>query len=211
MRREKSIDLTFQPKGRTAMLRLTARVEPERISKTPFQFPSSNLFKEIDESSQFYTYTIIPPDPKRVEGLSDSSGNPFFKEYCRTGSGHPAGFTSGWVSNDDQNLYVRMDFTPDNTMDGDKDYAHVHVKTSHGLKSYKVSEAEKTWGSPDFVYTAEAKYQHKIYEFSIPLSELGSEQGPKRENSNLRSPRMELPLPSATGRSFQPGPITPSP
>ena len=105
-----------------------------------------------------------------------------------------------------------MDFTPDNTMDGDKDYAHVHVKTSHGLKSYKVSEAEKTWGSPDFVYTAGAKYQHKIYEFSIPLSELGLSKAQERDEIQLAFSGARNPAsPLRRGRSFQPGPTTPSP
>ena len=174
----KTLDISFPPDAPEKTLKLFARVEPEHISKTPFQFPSSNLFREIDDGARFYSYGLSLPDKDKVPGERGmtSAEKPFFKEYCRTGSGHPSGFTYGWVRNDDKNLYVKIDFTPDNTMDGNKDYAEVHVKTANGLKSFKVSEADKTWGSPDFNYTSNAKYQHKIYEFKIPFTELGLKQ-----------------------------------
>ena len=66
-----------------------------------------------------------------------------------------------------------MDFTPDNTMDGVKDYAKVYAKTAEGLKEFKVSVPETGWGSPGFAYTNKASYQHKVYEFKIPFSQLG--------------------------------------
>lgn len=33
------------------------------------------------------------------------------------------------------------------------------------------------WGKPSFIYTDKVAYQHKVYEFSIPLSELGVSSG----------------------------------
>jgi len=45
--------------------------------------------------------------------------NPFSRNL-QNGSGHPSSYTYGWVTNDDKALHVKLEFTPDNTMDGDK-------------------------------------------------------------------------------------------
>jgi alpha-tubulin suppressor-like RCC1 family protein len=173
---EKTLELTFPTTGSDKTLRLKAKVEPKRVSKTPFQFPSKNLFKEINGGADFYTYRLEPGKSNNSPDIkSDGPEKPFFKEYCRTGSGHPSGFTYGWVRNDEKNLYVRVDFTPDNTMDGDKDYAKLFVKTDSGLKTFKISESRTEWGKPDFTYTDTVSYQHKIYSFEIPLKELKAE------------------------------------
>jgi|GEM_PF-1360617 len=156
-------------------LRVVARVEPLTIGKTPFQFPRENLYQTMTSKSRFYTYHLHAERAVlKIDGDLEevASEKPFFKEYSRTGSGHPSGFTYGWVRNDDENLYVAMDFTPDNTMDGEKDYAKVYVKTAAGLKEFKVSMPERSWGSPGFTYTDKVGYQHKVYEFKIPLSRL---------------------------------------
>jgi len=93
-------------------------------------------------------------------------------EYCTPGSGHPNGYTYGWVMNDEDYLYVAMDFTPDNTMDGEKDYAKVYIRTDSGIKEFKASASENKWGKPGFVYTDKVEYQHKVYEFKIPLQDI---------------------------------------
>jgi len=167
----KEILITFPEESKDSNLRLTARVESTVISKTPFQFPTDNFYRKMDTNSQFYSYKIN----------AENTPSPFFKEYSLTGSGHPSGYTYGWVSNDDKNLYVKIDFTPDNTMDGDKDYAKVYVKTEEAVKEFKVSVPEARWGSPDFTYTDKVAYQHKIYNFSIPLKEIGVEDVKKEK------------------------------
>ena len=138
----KSIDMTFSSDIGNSILKLTARVEDTTISKIPFQFPVANLYKEMSLNSKFYTY----------EMGSRRNEIPFFREYSLSGSGHPSGYTYGWVRNDDKNLYVKIDFTPDDTMDGDKDYAKVYVKTEKGIKEFKVSVPETKWGKP-LLYT----------------------------------------------------------
>ena len=66
------------------------------------------------------------------------------------GSGHPQGTTYGWVRDDGKTLYVAMDFTSDNTYDGDADYAKVYVKVGNALREFKVSVPEHRWGkSPE--------------------------------------------------------------
>ena len=162
--------------GQPASLALTARIEPEHISQIPFQFPPDNTYRIMSASSSFYTYAFdSQPGTLTIDGdLADENlGEPFFKEFSRPGTGHPANYTYGWVRNDDENLYVAIDFTPDNTMDGDKDYAKVYVNAPGGLREFKVSVPEQQWGKPGFTYTPRAVYQHKVYEFKIPLAELG--------------------------------------
>jgi hypothetical protein len=159
----KSIEMTFPFNRDHMILKLTARVEAARIIKVPFQFPTANLYKEMSLKSKFYTYGIG----------TRKTDSPFFKEYSLSGSGHPSGYTYGWVSNDEKNLYVRIDFTPDDTMDGDKDYAKVYIKTAVGVKEFKVSVPETRWGNASFIYTDKVTYQHKVYDFTIPLNEIG--------------------------------------
>jgi len=167
----KEILITFPEKSKDSVLRLTARVESTIISETPFQFPTANLYRKMDTNSLFYNYKIN----------AQNTLSPIFKEYSLTGSGHPSGFTYGWARNDSKNLYVKIDFTPDNTMDGDKDYAKVYVKTKAGLREFRVSEPETRWGKPDFMYTDKVSYQHKVYDFKIPLKELGIEDTEKEK------------------------------
>jgi hypothetical protein len=187
----RTIELVFPKDGKDKTLRLTARVEGEQISKTPFQFPGENLYKTMDKHSRFYPYKPGPRDGRE----------PFFSEYSPTGSGHPSGFTYGWVSSDEKNLYVTIDFTPDNTMDGEKDYAKVYVKTGEELKEFKVSVPETSWGKAEFTYTDKVTYQHKVYDFTIPLKEFGIEE--------IRKDKELLLAFSAYGTASPPGNYTP--
>jgi hypothetical protein len=171
----KRIEMTFPVSADSKILKLTARVESPTISKVPFQFPIANLYKEMGPASKFYPYGIG----------TQGTGAPLFQEYSLTGSGHPSGYTYGWVRNDKENIYVKIDFTPDNTMDGDKDYAAVYVKTEAGIKEFKVSMKEKTWGTPSFTYTDKVNYQHKVYDFTIPLKEIGLTDAGKAEEITL--------------------------
>lgn len=170
------IELEFPAAGQGVSLAVTARIEGLVISKVPFQFPLSNLYGRMDEHADFYRYRL---DSSRGgiavdQNISEVAGrDPFFTEYVYPASGHPPGYIYGWVMNDDENLYVALDFTPDNTMDGDKDYSKVYVKTTGGMKEFKVSVPENRWGRPGFTYTDKVGYQHKVYEFAIPLEEVG--------------------------------------
>lgn len=169
------IELEFPPCAGEAVLRVTARIESPAVGGEPFQFPRKNMFTKIDEHSHFYSYRV---DSVRgalnIDGQLDevNGTQPFVKEYCVPSSGHPDGFIYFWVMNDDRSLYVAMDVMPDNTMDGDADYAKVYVKTPGGVKEFKVSVPETQWGTPGFIYTDRAAYQHKVYEFSMPLEQI---------------------------------------
>ena len=174
----KTIEVSFPASVKDRELVLTARIEGLDISKLPFQFPIANLFRKMNNHSLFYTYRL-------QQGKTAQNDQPLFKEYSRTGTGHPAGYTYGWVSNDQKNLYVKIDFTPDNTMDGAKDYAKVYVKTDRGIKEFKVSAPETRWGKPSFAYTDKVDYEHKVYDFTIPLKEIGGRQLKEQKKLSL--------------------------
>jgi len=173
----KGIELEFNGTEGSAILSLSARIEELVIAKTPFQYPLENLYKEIGLNSKFYYYSIEKGN-KRIE-------KEIFHEYSLTGSGHPSGYTYAWASNDERNLYVRIDFTPDDTMDGDKDYAKVYVKTGEGIREFKVSVPETQWGNATFTYTDKVSYQHKVYDLAIPLKEIGITDASKADEITL--------------------------
>ncbi len=163
-------------RGGTAELALTARVEGHRISEVPFQYPPINTFRPMNEHSAFYHYTLGSHGGTLAldgELAGKALGTPFFAENLPVGTGHPQSTTYGWVMDDGRTLYVAMDVTGDNTRDGNKDYTKVYVKTPRGLQEFKVTEAERRWGVPGFTYTDKVPWQHKVYQFAIPLEALG--------------------------------------
>ena len=174
----KTVTLTYARVPQDAIFSLVARMEPQIIPKAPFRFPVENAYEVMDSSAAFYTYVLgSQPGSLSIDGNLDgeSLAEPFFKVFCEPVTGHPSSHTRGWVRNDERALYVAIDFAADNTMDGAEDYAAVYVDTSSGLRRFEVSVPRKTWGSPGFAYTDAAVYQHKVYEFRIPLVELGLE------------------------------------
>ncbi|NLK64837.1 MAG: S-layer homology domain-containing protein, partial [Tissierellia bacterium] len=174
---EDGITLEFKVSGIKGILSVTGRIEPVVIGKEPIQFPILNTYKNKNDICEFYTYTLgsnigtVNIDGN-IEEINDRE--PFVKEFRKTGSGHPFGDVYFWVMNDDENLYVIMDLSVDNTYDGDKDYGKVFINSTEGIKEFKVSVPETKWGNTSFIYTDKVPtYEHKVYEFKIPLSELG--------------------------------------
>lgn len=95
-----------------------------------------------------------------------SSKAPILKQWLRCGTGHPDGFVFIWMDSDKDYLYIRIDFTPDNTQDGDQDYTKILIKG----KEFKCSTVDLEWGYPVFGYTDTVDYMHNAYNFKIPLS-----------------------------------------
>jgi PKD repeat protein len=158
----------------TAVLEIGARIEPVTISKAVFQFPEINTYRGSDRKR--FTYTYFPgvnPGRLAIDGelYGETLLEPFFVASVPVGSGHPFGPVYGWVMDDGESLFVAIDFTSDNTMDGNVDYAAVLVETPDGMKRYRASLDEATWGRPGFTYTDRVPYQHKVYEFQIPFTE----------------------------------------
>ncbi|VAX19281.1 hypothetical protein MNBD_NITROSPINAE03-1511, partial [hydrothermal vent metagenome] len=173
----KTVEVQFPAGIKNPTLAVTARVEAETISKEPFKFPVVNTYTKIDKDSSFYIYDLGSNKGRlSLEGKAGelAGHKPLFKEKSIPASGHPEGYTYGYVMNDDENLYAVIDFTGDDTMDGVKDYGKVFVKTKDGVKEFKVSEKNTVWGQHHFLYNDKVSYQHKYYEFKIPLKEIGA-------------------------------------
>jgi len=169
---QKTIEMTF-PVGCGSVLRVSARVEGEVNEGAPLAFPSENTFRPLTSASAFYRYVPAAAGraPTWPNGLDTSRA--LFAEYSRPTTGHPDGVTYGWVANDRTTLYAVVEFTPDNTCDGNKDWSSVTVERGGDLREFRVSEDRTRWGYPSFLATERAGYRHKLYSFAIPFSELG--------------------------------------
>ncbi len=78
----KSIDFVFPADAPNKRLSVSARIEGERISKIPFQFPVANTYKETNRKSAFYVYHLTPKNAAVSEPME-----PFFAKFCRPGTG----------------------------------------------------------------------------------------------------------------------------
>ncbi len=178
----RTIELTFPPPAHdAAALTLLGRIEPKVLSKEPAKFPARNTWRPMTPQSEFYTYRLgSSPGRLTVDGRlgGERLGQPFFAEMVPSGSGHPNSTTYGWVRDDGKTLYVAIDLTPDNTADGNEDYTQVLALVAGRVKEFKVTEAERRWGRSGFTYTDKVAWQHRTYEFAIPLAELDAAGAP---------------------------------
>ncbi len=165
--------LVLEFAGTGSVLQIDARVQGDIAQAVPFEYPRANTYGPVTAVSSFY-----PSDLNALPSAIDTSATPFVREFAEPGTGHPKGYTYAWVATADGCLLVTIDFTSDNTMDGDEDYATVHVKTPAGVKDFKLSAGQLTWGDVAFTYTDKVSYQHKVYSFRIPLSSIGVDAGP---------------------------------
>jgi hypothetical protein len=155
------VEFTFSGGGK---LLLAARVEGERLDETPFRFPLANENRGITPAGNFYRYTPST-QPTRV-----------FAEETIPGTGHPLGRTSAIALVKGDRLRLALDFEADNTLDGGKDYASLHVRSGDTIRTFTVSRDQQQWGTPHFTYTPGVPWQHKVYAFSVPLAELQADQ-----------------------------------
>lgn len=180
---DKTIELAYSVPGGAsfsrATLSLTAREEDGSVLRggVPFRFPSNQFFDDM-KTAKFYTYAMGANGAGlRMDGMetpADALPSPAFTELTVPQTGHPDGYAYGYMKNDGRYLYAALDFTSDNTYDGDADYAAIYVRVGDSLKKFRVSVPETTYGSAGFTYTDKVSYQHKYYEFKIPLSEIGN-------------------------------------
>lgn len=135
----------------------------------PFAYPG--------EADRYFDVALNPSTPLEVDGVQtggDDLGQPLFEELSRPGTGHPAAKVSGWAKSDGENLYAALDFTVDNTLDGDKDWAALLVRSGGSFREFRVTAKDSRWGVAGFTRTGRAQYTHKYYEFKIPLTEIGA-------------------------------------
>lgn len=171
----RDINSTQANRGKAA--EIVARIEPEKVSTMPLRFPQANTYRGDPRRGAFYSYEVgsVPGSLTLNGELTDETlGKPFFDAYVPIGSGHPQRNVMTWVRDDGKNLYVAVDFLPDNTFDGEVDYAALYIDTPDGVKRFRSSVGDTAWGVPGFTYTDKVDYQHKVYEFMIPFAEIGA-------------------------------------
>lgn len=171
-----SVVFEFDDVSSADSLDLTARVEPKVLSKLPLRFPTQNVFCQLSNPQTFFSYQLNSrPGSLRIDGelIDEDLGRPFFDVFSRILSGHPDDRTLGWVCNDETHLYLALDVIPDNTLDDGADYGHVIVKSGDRMQAFRVTTEQTRWGRTGFTTTDFAAYQHKTYEFAIPLDAAG--------------------------------------
>jgi len=166
--------------AKTLAVRVVGREEdPDHIPGGPCGYPDS-LHPAPDLSSMYHYVLGSQPGGLRMDGnLAQEAhlGEPLLKSWTQPISGHPDGYTYGYVKDDGRYLYSAIDFTSDNTYDGFQDFGAVLIQTPQGWKRFQVSVDHTQWGKPGFIYTDKVAYQHKVYEFKIPLADLGVKKG----------------------------------
>jgi hypothetical protein len=168
--------LTFSA-GAKPQLTIVGRIEAAVIGTEPLTFPVSNTYKKPSEYADFFSYSLgshkwTPSVDGSLSG--ERLGKPLFKERLPLGSGHPESPTWAWIGDDGGFFYAALDVTPDNTEDDTKDYAKVFARTPNGIHEFKITTAEQTWGKVGFEYTDQVGWEHKVYEFKIPLEKIAA-------------------------------------
>jgi nitrous oxidase accessory protein len=136
---------------------------------SPFYYP---LLRE----GRTLSYTLANDGGIVVDGVLDESKEPIFSVFWSPDSPHPDGYTYGWLHADDQYLYAAVEVTADNTAD-EEDWGALFVLVNGELREFRVAPAETAWGQIGFQYTSAVPYEHRIYEFAIPLSVLNAQIG----------------------------------
>ena len=177
----RTFEVTFEePRTQPAHIGITmnAREEFDQVmtSGVPFTFPENRHYEAF--GAHHHTYTVNSQrgalDMDGRITVADKLPEPAFATFVHPHSGHPDGTVYGYLKNDGRNLYATLDFTSDNTYDNDADYATLHVRVGHKYVPFKVSINETRFGQVGFNYTGNVDYQHKVYEFKIPLSRIGN-------------------------------------
>ena len=119
------------------------------------------------------SYTPVFDGGITVDGLLEESADPDFSVFWTPSSPHPDGYTYGWLHFDNEYLYAAVEVTADNTPD-EEDWGAIYVMVNGELKEFRVSCNETDWGISGFQYTSSVPYEHRIYEFAIPLNEINA-------------------------------------
>ncbi|MFC2049634.1 hypothetical protein ACFLTN_00400 [Chloroflexota bacterium] len=121
------------------------------------------------------SYLLVNDGGITVDGVLEESTEPDFSVFWQPYSPHPDGYTYGWIHCDNEFLYAAVEVTADNTPDAD-DWGALYIIVDGKQKEFRVSEGQ-TWGVRGFQYTSSVHYEHRIYEFKIPLSAINAAVG----------------------------------
>jgi uncharacterized repeat protein (TIGR01451 family) len=136
----------------------------------------SPLYHPFLREGRTLSYTLVNDGGIVVDGVLNESKEPSFNVFWRPDTPHPDGYTYGWLHADDQYLYAAVEVTSDNTPD-EEDWGALFVMVNSKLREFRVAPAEATWGQIGFQYTSSVSYEHRIYEFAIPLCVLNAHIG----------------------------------
>jgi len=106
-------------------------------------------------------------------------GSETFSQYFIPASSHPASTYHATFSTTSKDLVVYLDATGDNTLDPGEDWAELRINTTDGIKKFRISDTMTTWGTSTFEYTDMVTWEHKTYQFNIPLEQIGKSQRDK--------------------------------
>ena len=118
-------------------------------------------------------YTLANDDGIIVDGVLEESEEPDFTVFWQPDSPHPDGYTYGWLHCDEDYLYAAVEVTADNTPD-EEDWGALYVMVDGESREFRISCDDNQWGTSGFQYTSSVVYEHRTYEFQIPLSEIGA-------------------------------------
>jgi parallel beta-helix repeat protein len=107
---------------------------------------------------------------------TDGIETPTYTVFWRFDSGHPEGYVYVYTSQDDENVYISLDITPDNTNEYGEDWAEITFRTPEGNKAFRIDDYYDEYGKCAFGLTSKVSYKHQTCEFRIPKSEIGSEE-----------------------------------
>ncbi|MCP4657669.1 MAG: hypothetical protein GY856_19865, partial [bacterium] len=152
----------LDPEGfRLALLAREERLSGRRAR--PFTYPP--------QGDRVYHYVVADRGPLVVDGAQradDELGEALFEVPTYPSTGHPPATVYGYLKSDGENLYAALDFTVDNTRDGDRDWAALLVETPAGWREFRITESDPTWGTVGFVRTGKVHHTHKYYELRVP-------------------------------------------
>jgi hypothetical protein len=134
------------------------------------------LYYPVIHLGETLSYTLVTDGGITVDGVVEESKEPDFTVFWQPDSPHPDGYTYGWLHCDEDYLYAAVEVTADNTPDKE-DWGALYVIVDGAFKEFRISSDAKLWGTNGFQYTRSVVYEHRIYEFQIPLSEINARIG----------------------------------
>ncbi len=165
----KTIELSWDGTFTSTRLVLVAN-EEQPIPEIPHRTPSV-MFPSFMEP-----YRIEETGAVDVDGTLDDLGDADFRAYWIPTTGHPRGYTYVWLRSDGEYLSGAMEVTGDNTYD-DTGWGSLYIATGREVQEFRVTATDHAYGVDSFVYTDAVGWQHMLYEFRIPLDEIGAAIG----------------------------------
>jgi parallel beta-helix repeat protein len=136
----------------------------------------SPIYYPILFFGQTLSYTLVNDGGIAVNGVLEETTEPEFTIFWQPDSPHPDGYTYGWLHCDGDYLYAAVEVTADNTPD-EEDWGALYVMVNGEFKEFRISFDDNHWGNNGFRYTSSVPYEHRIYEFQIPLSDINADIG----------------------------------